>query len=352
MNKILDMFWGGRDARETRATQPFTDSVVAAYQAAATGDSTRGSDATAALETAAGLISRSLSMADVRSDSPLVSAITPHVLAQIGRQLIRRGESIWRISADGREVRLEEAGSWDVRGESDARSWSYRVDIFGPSGNDTFHEPAESVLHFRYATDPARPWLGIGPLSWAASTGRLHGLIEVALGDEAATQRAYIIPIPLPGDSPEVAELRASLPLLKGKATFAETTADGWQSGAGVPRQDWVPSRIGANPPEPYVQLRSDTAQSVLAACGVPIELVSSQGAAAEREAYRRFLFSTLAPIGKLVSEELSLKLEVPVRLEFAEVMAADITGRARAYQSLKGAGMDERRARRLSGLE
>lgn len=350
--KLLDLFWGKRDARETRASQPFTDAVVAAYQAAATGDATRGADATAALEAAAGLIGRAMSMATIEPANGLTAAITPAVLAQIGRQLIRRGESLWRISASGEAVKLEEAGSWDVRGDSDANLWSYRLDVFGPSGNDTFHEPAESVLHFRYATDPARPWLGIAPMAWAASSARLHGQLENALADDAATQRAYIIPVPIPGDSPELAALRTALPNLRGKATFAETTADGWQAGAGIPRQDWQASRIGANPPQPLVQLQSQTAMSVLAACGVPIELVTPQGAAAEREAYRRFLFSTLAPLGALVAQELSAKLETVVRLDWREIMAADITGRARAYAQLKGAGMDERRARRLAGLE
>ncbi|MDE0127070.1 MAG: hypothetical protein OXN97_21095 [Bryobacterales bacterium] len=66
---------------------------------------------------------------------------------------------------------------------------------------------------------------------------------------------------------------------------------------------------------------------------------------------YRRFLFSTVAPLGRLVAAELTAKLETPVTLEWGELRAGDISGRARAYHSLVGAGFDKDKEERVSGL-
>ena len=68
------------------------------------------------------------------------------------------------------------------------------------------------------------------------------------------------------------------------------------------------------------------------------------------RGSYRRFLFATIAPLGRLVAVELSEKLGDDVALDREELRAAEITGRARAYQSLVGAGLGPARAVELAG--
>lgn len=65
----------------------------------------------------------------------------------------------------------------------------------------------------------------------------------------------------------------------------------------------------------------------------------------------QRFLHATIDPLGKLVAEELSEKFEFPVSLSFENLMPSDIVGRARAFQSMVGGGMDTDRAVVLSGL-
>lgn len=335
-----------------RRQQPYTEAIVAAVAAEAAGEAGAITLTTAALETAAGLISRALMVAEVSPGGPLTAGLTPPVLGQIGRDLIRRGESLWRISVADGKARLSQAGSWDVRGGPDEGMWDYRLDEFGPSGNATVPAPSAAVLHFRYAVDPARPWQGVGPLQWAAATARLHGGLETALGDEAATARANLIPVPAAGDDAQLDQLRLDFKAARGRAVFAETTAAGWGEGAiAAPQSDWQPRRVGANPPQPLVGLRDSAALSVLAACGVPVELVSTQGAGAEREAYRRFLFSTVAPLGRLIAAEAAAKLDTDVRLDFREIMAADVTGRSRAYATLKNAGMTPRRAEMIVGF-
>ena len=67
--------------------------------------------------------------------------------------------------------------------------------------------------------------------------------------------------------------------------------------------------------------------------------------------AYRQALHGVIAPIGRLASTELSVKLNGPVRLDWVELRAGDISGRARAFQSLVGGGMEISKAAGLAGL-
>ena len=64
-----------------------------------------------------------------------------------------------------------------------------------------------------------------------------------------------------------------------------------------------------------------------------------------------KLLFATIAPLGRLVVAELAAKLEGEVALEWDELRASDIAGRARAFQSMVGAGMDPSKAAGLAGL-
>ena len=69
------------------------------------------------------------------------------------------------------------------------------------------------------------------------------------------------------------------------------------------------------------------------------------------REAYREFLFSNIAPLGRMVAEELTAKLDTPVILDWEELRAGDIASHARAFGTLVTGGMEMERAAALSGL-
>ena len=71
----------------------------------------------------------------------------------------------------------------------------------------------------------------------------------------------------------------------------------------------------------------------------------------AQRESFRRLLHATVQPLGRIVSVELSDKLDADVRLNFDALFAADLSGRARAFQSMTNGGMDAGRAAILAGL-
>ena len=71
------------------------------------------------------------------------------------------------------------------------------------------------------------------------------------------------------------------------------------------------------------------------------------------RESYRQFLAATIQPIAKLVAEELADKLDSPsLALSFEDLRGADVLGRARAFASLTGGGMDAAKAAKITGLE
>ena len=105
------------------------------------------------------------------------------------------------------------------------------------------------------------------------------------------------------------------------------------------------------NPPESEIMLRSDVGMSILSACGIPVELVSKGEGTASREAWRRFLHGSVDPVAKLVAAELSEKLEQAVTLDLSSLHASDIQGRARAFQSLVGGGMNIGEAAAVTGL-
>ena len=82
-----------------------------------------------------------------------------------------------------------------------------------------------------------------------------------------------------------------------------------------APRDDWETKRIGANPPAGEVTLLERAFREVLSACGVPAALFERADGTASREAFRRFLHSTLQPLGDLIALELAAKLDSPVTL-------------------------------------
>ena len=217
---------------ERREAQPFTDAVVAALTAQAGGAG--GTPAQiAALEAAAGLWSRAFASAEVSPQTAQTAGITARVLALVGRDMVRRGESVHLIDVAAGRVRLAPVGSWDVRGGPDERDWWYRADLFGPSGNTTRFVPGAQIVHARYAVDPARPWHGISPLGWARATGTLAGNLEARLGEEAGQEAGAILPVPDTGDSNELGTLRTALASLKGKLALAPTMSRGWGESAG-----------------------------------------------------------------------------------------------------------------------
>ena len=352
------MRWPWQKAAENRAGG-YGDRVVNALLAQASGQAA-DSSGLAALEIAAGLWARGFSVADVAPDSLAARAVTPEVLAGVGRELVRSGEALFEISLSGPGLKLLPVGSWSISGGPDPESWFYLCTSTGPGGAMVRRViPAAGVLHFRYATDPRRPWAGISPLAYAGATAELASNLEKRLAEEVGGPVGSVIPVPSEVGATEddpLQGLRADLNQMRGAVAIAETTQAGYGEGRAVaPTTDWRPIRIGAHPPEVLAGLRSDSAALVLAACGIGPSLgglIRADGGA-QREAYRRFLHSTIVPALALVASELQEKLDEPqLTMRVERLFAGDLTGRARALGQLTTAGVPLDQARRIAGLE
>ena len=272
----------------------------------------------------------------------------------IGRSLIRQGEVLFAIEVrDGRVV-LIPAASWDVTGEHDPASWSYRLVLGGPSRLTTLSPvPGEGMVHIRLQADPEQPWRGVSPLASAALAGRLSAETVMALADEASGPRGFLLPSPVDGADPTISALKSDIRALRGKVALVESQSAGWASdGAQTrPRGDWEARRLGAAPGAPLIEQADLASREVYAACGIPLSVVTASEGTGQREGFRRLLHSTIMPLAEIVGEELTDKFETPISLSFDSLFAADLAGRARAFQSLVGGGMDVAKAASLAGL-
>ena len=346
------MTWPWQRTAEVRESS-FTDLLVSLAVNRASGTGSPKVTATGALQAAAGLVSRCFAAATVEGPPRLVSALTPACLSMVGRALMRAGEIVLVIDvSDDGAVKLRPASHWDVQGGVDPETWWYRCNLPAPSSTVTRWVEAPGVVHLRFETDPAAPWRGIGPIESASLAGRLSAETSAALGDEASGPRGALLPLPLDGADPTLELLKGDLRKLSGNLALVESVAT-MHPGAdrNAPAGDWQPRRIGANPPAAEISMHQTATSEVLAACGVPVALFAEGEGTAAREGFRRFLHSTIQPLGRIVSGELSAKLDTPVSLGFDALFAADLSGRARAFQSLVGGGMDPGKAAGLAGL-
>ena len=323
----------------------YTDQVVARLIASASGAS--GGSLLAVVETAARLWAAGLASATVSPVNRALSAVSPSVLANIGRSLCRRGESVHLIDVSGGRVRLISCASWTVSGSDDPASWRYRTTLSGPSSTRTIAVEAASVLHIRYAPDP--PWKGRCPLELAADTLRAAGLLESAVSEEFSfVQQQILSPRRNQNDYGAVDSLT---PDLIGK--IVESFSANTGSGALVIPGDLEPRRLGPAPPESFIGIRDGLEHSLLGAFGIPPSLVSATvTGTALREALRHLLNTLLKPLAALVVEELKLKLDPAAELDFSALRAGDMQGAARAAGSLVKAGYSPQSAAAAVGLE
>ena len=352
----------GPDRVEHRAS--YTDTLVAAIQSAASGEAGVNVAALGPLEIAAGLWSRAFASAVVTPQTTATAAVTPAILAMIGRELVRRGECCFEITVEriphrASRVTLIPISHWDIFGRSRPASWIYRCDRAWPSSTETATLPAAAVVHCVYSVEPARPWLGRSPLQFASDSGKLAGAIEARLGEEISGPVGSVIPVPADGgwggaDDP-LADLKLDIGKLRGAAALVPSLASGFDDKGAAPQSDWKVTRIGADPPDSLSTIRDAVGVTILGACGVPPSLATTGASdTGQRESWRRFLHGTILPSSKLVAAELAEKLDAPgLTLNFEELRASDIQSRARAWRTLAGkeAAFNPDRASEIAGL-
>ena len=345
----LPRFWPFRPERQ-RADSSYTDALVQAIQTRANGQQTAFPTATAALEACTGFVGRAFGIAEVDAPPVVSDLLTPDCMTLIGRSLIRRGELILYMATNSGRLELLPCASHDIDGGPMPDSWSYRCTVSGPERTWTYNDvPASGVLHFTYSVDPETPWKGQSPLQVAALAGRLSAETVNALANESGGPVGHFLPLPVDGQDATLDALKNDIRTARGKILTVE--GGDWDNAGGGRDTNYQALRFGASPPDSLVEVQKTATAEVYAACGInPSVFMDSQGTAA-REAYRQALFATVAPLGALVQSELSRKLETDVTLDWVELRASDVQGRARAFQSMVGGGMEVEKAAALSGL-
>ena len=355
--------WKRNPEPETRSGVGYTASLTAALEAGATGAIGDSAPiATAAVEAAAGLYARCLAAAVVKDAGPGERALSPAVLATIGRNLIRRGEDHHRIYVRAGRVYLAPIGFAHAHGnDPDPMRWTYNVTMYGPT--DSKHEwtAAPAILHCRYATDSSRPWLGVPPWSWAFTSSEGLANLEGMIRDKAKAPYGELLSVPEAPqtgedeDTEQLAAFRSDVAKAKGKTLVAESPAlwDDAASGMrGLQTQAFGITKFGMGTDHAHA-LRTPLGQDILAASGVPPTLfVANSDGTAQREAFRRFLHSSLRPVAKLIEDEARLKLDAPnLTLDLSEIHAADVAGRARSFAAFVKAGVDPEDAAANTGV-
>ena len=348
--------WQRREKRESGGD--FSDAVVRLIEAQAAGTAADASS-TAAVEAAAGALSRALGGAEVVGEAWAREAVSPAVLAQIGRDLIRAGDSMHVIRVDGAgRVRLIPASSWHWEGTHDPGTWTVRVTAYGPSTSTTWNLPASAVVFARWGSNPGQPYIGTAPTSWAHTTARLGAELERSLADESAGPLAHLLPLPegqqvdeAEDGSDPYAAVRTAITAARGRLVMPETLMGGAGRGKdAAPKRDWKAERVGPAPPEILAQLRADVFRHVLAATGTPPSLFMGEAGTAMRDAMRSWMIQTVLPMARLLEAELTAKLETPLRLKF-DNYPLDLAGRAQAFQKLVAGGVAVNEALMTAGL-
>ena len=310
----------------------------------------------ATVEACAGLWERAIASAAVEPmGGAALGAMSPHVLALVGRGLALFGQSVLLIDVDPmRGLTLTPASSWDVSGSPLEAEWTYRLDMIGPSGSFTVTRPGAAVLHFRIGADARAPWRGRPPLRRSQATANLAASIEAQLTQESKLPTGRIVP--LSGTAEQVKKVGSMIARGGITVTGLGQSAPGAEQ---VPSSRYAPQRIGPSPEAAYEELRQHVGQDIAAAFGISPSLFSPAGdGSGQREAWRRFWAGTIAPIGSLLEAEIRAKLAPEASVSFPALRASDEDGRsravdrrARALKTLLEAGVERDTALRLAGL-
>ena len=266
--------------------------------------------ATAAVECAAGALSRAFASAEVSGPAWAKRAISPAFLGAVGRELVRSGQSlaVIDVSALG-ELALLPASSWDFQGEGTRPDgWTVQAVVNGPSEAVTLYRPWPAVVFVSWGYLTGRPFAGRGPLDWAHTSARLQAEVERSLADEAGGPVANLLTVPQDGgdgtEADPLAELKSDIRAARGRALLLETTSGGYGEGrSAAPLRDWKPERLGPEPPASMDSVMGRAFVEVLGACGCPAGLfVERADGTAQRESYRRFFSLTVRAAGGLGS--------------------------------------------------
>ena len=351
-----------RPAVEHRSS--YTDQTVTALTLAASGGGSRTALLTAALEQAATLYASALSACELSGPSHVTRALDADWRASVASTLIRSGQALYVVAASpDTGLSLEPAATWDVMGGPMVSSWRYRIEQAGPTTSSWRTVPAGGVVHLRWITDTARPWVGISPLQHAADSGSLSGWLERRLSEEASGPVGSFLPVAKfePGDDADLTDPAADDPLAqfrhdignaRGQVLEVECQMSLADSPASAPRRDYQVARFGANPPRDLVELREAVTRDVGSACGIPRALLDSTASGqAARESWRLFTATSIDGLARRLEAQLRAQLGVEVAIDTGPLGGRDVQARASAFRRLKEGGLSVAEARLAAGI-
>ena len=309
--------WPFKQQRETRDSS-YTDSLIAQIVSQASGATLAKPAATGALEAAASIIARCFAAADVSGPDRYREALGPSTLSMIGRALVRQGEIVFAIEVKDGRLMLLPAASWDVTGDVDPASWTYRLTLGGPSRFTTLDPvPSNGMIHVRYQADPEQPWRGVAPLASAAIAGRLSAETMQALSRRSLADRvACCCRRRLTVTDPTIARhSKPDLKSLRGKVALVESPHRA--GGRRTDRQSKTKRRLGVPAPGCRARRGADRNRPTLHhAKFIPrlrhsaVARNRSRRNRPKRRLFRRLLHSYgYAPLGRIVAEELSSQI-------------------------------------------
>ena len=187
--------------------------------------------------------------------------------------------------------------------------------------------------------------MGCSPLKEARTSLKVPAYLESRLAGEPAGPIGAILQIPnMSADKGSQAALTRQANRLRGPVVLFDSSP-GNALRENPLSTDYRPIRLRANPPQPLVLLHQQAMIHVLTACGIPAEFVETGDGTARREAWRQFVFGSIAPLARSVEAELTAKLEMSIALDFSELRASDLAGRSRADKQSIEAGMTDQQA-------
>lgn len=326
---------------ESRSAEGYSGLVLAGLLAEATGGrSAAVSSTSGAVQSAASLWARCLGAC-----TSTVPGVDAALLANIGYDLGTKGESLFVLDVDpiNGSLRMLRAGDWTVYGgDPNPATWRYLATIPAPSGSVTRQVPAGGAAHFLYLPNARLPWTADAPWERAPMLASLAVEVEAALRDEARQPVQALIPAPLGMSEPAKADMRARVLDRRQLATFVETQMSGFGAGrAAAPQADYGIKRFKPDPAAPLVSLCKDVPGQVGVLYGIPVVMTTGTGSETiVREAYRRFIATTIAPLARMVGDVLTAALELPVELDLGPLRSRDVAGIARAVSALVSSGM------------
>ena len=358
------MIWPWKSAPVEHRASSYTDQIVGAILASASGGGVRPALTTAALESAATLYASALASCAISGPSSVTRSLTADWRASVASELIRRGQCVYVIGADPVDgLALAPAASWDVHGGARPSTWYYRCALAGPSGCVWETHPGGSVLHLRWLTDPARPWAGVSPLQRASDTGSLAAWVERRLSEEASAPTGSFLPIAkfdadpgadLDGDDADdpLAMLRRDIGSAKGQTLIVESSMAAADSPASAPRKDFQTARFGADPPRDLVELRNQVTIDIGAACGVPRALLDAGASGqSQREGWRQFIAGSIDGLARRIEAQILDQLGVTIQIDTSPLGGRDLAARASAFARLTKGGLSVADARQAAWI-